>query len=74
MPPAPGTFSTTKGLPNVVVNFSASRRASTSGLPPGPDGRDQPHRVGGPGLVLRQRGAGQGERERQRENREYVRI
>src|SRR4029079_3412061 len=37
MPPAPGTFSTTNGLPNVVVNFSARRRASTSGLPPGPE-------------------------------------
>src|SRR6185312_16223336 len=37
MPPAPGTFSTTKGLPNAVVNLSARRRAITSGLPPGPD-------------------------------------
>ena len=37
MPPAPGTFSTTKGLPNVLVNFSASSRANTSGLPPGPE-------------------------------------
>src|SRR6266436_9535792 len=38
MPPAPGMFSTMKGLPNLLLSFSASRRASTSGLPPGPEG------------------------------------
>ena len=37
-PPAPGMFSTTNGLPSASVNFSASRRPSTSGLPPGPAG------------------------------------
>jgi hypothetical protein len=37
-PPAPGTFSTTNGLPSVSANFAASRRPSTSGLPPGPAG------------------------------------
>src|SRR5262249_37973834 len=35
-PPAPGTFSTMNGLPNAAVNFSASSRPITSGLPPGP--------------------------------------
>src|SRR5260221_2953603 len=38
MPPAPGMFSTMNGLPNLLLSFSASRRASTSGLPPGPEG------------------------------------
>src|SRR6476620_12497635 len=37
-PPAPGTFSTTNGLPKAALNLSARRRARTSGLPPGPDG------------------------------------
>ena len=34
-PPAPGTFSTTKALPNPLESFCDSSRASTSGLPPG---------------------------------------
>ena len=34
-PPAPGTFSTTKALPNAPESFCDSSRASTSGLPPG---------------------------------------
>ena len=51
-PPAPGTFSTMNGLPNAAVNFSASSRAITSGLPPGPEAAIS--RTGrGPGLVLR---------------------
>src|SRR5262245_61070160 len=37
MPPAPGTFSTTNGLPNAVASLSANSRAITSGLPTGPD-------------------------------------
>src|SRR5262245_19365543 len=37
-PPAPGTFSTMNGLPKAAVNLSASKRAITSGLPPGPAG------------------------------------
>src|SRR6266704_1635590 len=37
-PPAPGTFSTINGLPKAAVNLSASKRAITSGLPPGPAG------------------------------------
>src|SRR5215475_10830012 len=38
MPPAPGMFSTMNGLANLLLNFSASKRANTSGLPPGPEG------------------------------------
>src|SRR5262249_7697026 len=38
MPPAPGMFSTMNGLANLLLNFSTSKRAKTSGLPPGPEG------------------------------------
>src|SRR5262245_63164409 len=37
-PPAPGTFSTTNGLPKAAPNLSARSLARTSGLPPGPEG------------------------------------
>src|SRR5215470_1181526 len=34
-PPAPGTFSTTNGLPSISASLAERSRANTSGLPPG---------------------------------------
>ncbi len=63
IPPAPGTFSTMKGLPNVLVNFSASSRANTSGLPPGPEAAISRTVCVGQGSSCACAAEGQGERE-----------
>ena len=64
-PPAPGTFSTMNGLPNALVNFSASSRAITSGLPPGPAAAISRTVWVGQGSSCAGAAEGSGERQRQ---------
>ncbi len=45
-PPAPGVIFNNKGLAETCLQITASRRAATVGRTAGPEGNDDPHRVG----------------------------